>query len=297
MSYHSVELTPPAWLIALRKIIDHKLTLIITLFAITPILMLPVLFQVASESLENYLTNNTQMLKMTVFLHPQSNPQATLEWVDQINQLKEVKHAQLYDEKALQQTLGHLPELKQVEKTLGQSLFLNWVEIEFNELTLHNIQSVRQSLDSSELVESLHFNQKWLNEWHDFIGNFQVLIRIVSVLLLLSAALILANQTRLFIETQRRELYIKRLLGATQQQLQSAFIFIGLWYGALGGALALLALHISLLYLNQAMTLPFELFFSLSDSGIMVLICTLIGGVSASVATHLYTLGLSHESI
>lgn len=297
MSYHSVEITPPAWVIALRKIISHKLTLIITLLAITPILMLPVLFHVASQSLENYLSNNTQMLKMTIFLHPQSNPQDTLNWVDQINQLNEVKKAQLYDEKALQSILKPMPELKQIEKTLGQSVFLNWVEIEFNELNIDTIQNVQKRIEQSDWVESLHFNQKWLNEWHQFISNFQVLIRVVSILLIISAALILANQTRLFIETQKRELYVKRLLGATQQQLQGSFIFIGFWYGFLGGTLALISLHLSLVYLNQAMTLPFELFFSLSDSGIMVLICTLIGGVSASVATHLYTLGLSHESI
>jgi len=187
--------------------------------------------------------------------------------------------------------------LKQIEKTLGQSVFLNWVEIEFNELNIDTIKKVQTKVEQSDWVESLHFNQKWLNEWHQFISNFQVLIRVVSILLIISTALILANQTRLFIETQKRELYVKRLLGATQQQLQGSFIFIGFWYGLLGGVLALASLQLSLVYLNQAMTLPFELFFSLSDSGIMVLICTLIGGVSASVATHLYTLGLSHESI
>ena len=61
--------------------------------------------------------------------------------------------------------------------------------------------------------------------------------------------LVIGNTIRLDIQNRRQEIEVSKLLGASDAFVRRPFLYIGFWYGALGGliALALLAAGVLLL--------------------------------------------------
>ena len=60
----------------------------------------------------------------------------------------------------------------------------------------------------------------------------------IATLLLLSVLLIVSNKIRLNILNQRDEIEVLKLVGATNSFIQLPYIYIGAWYGFLGGVIA-----------------------------------------------------------
>lgn len=60
----------------------------------------------------------------------------------------------------------------------------------------------------------------------------------IAALLLLSVLLIVSNTIRLNILNQRDEIEVLKLVGATNSFIQLPYIYIGAWYGFLGGVIA-----------------------------------------------------------
>jgi cell division transport system permease protein len=61
---------------------------------------------------------------------------------------------------------------------------------------------------------------------------------------------IVGNTIRLDIQNRRQEIEVCKLIGATDAFVRRPFLYIGFWYGALGGLFALLLLGACLLLLG-----------------------------------------------
>jgi cell division transport system permease protein len=79
----------------------------------------------------------------------------------------------------------------------------------------------------------------------DWIGKLQAILSLlidiviaIAVLLLLSVLLIVSNTIRLNILSQRDEIEVLKLVGATNSFIQLPYLYIGAWYGFLGGIIA-----------------------------------------------------------
>jgi len=70
-------------------------------------------------------------------------------------------------------------------------------------------------------------------------------------MLLLAVLLITGNTIRLDIENRREEIEISKMLGATDAFIRRPFLYVGGWYGALGGLIALLMVSSALLLISQ----------------------------------------------
>ena len=79
----------------------------------------------------------------------------------------------------------------------------------------------------------------------DWIGKLQAILTLlvdiviaIAVLLLASVILIVSNTIRLNILNQRDEIEVLKLVGATNSFIQRPYLYVGAWYGLLGGVIA-----------------------------------------------------------
>src|SRR6266511_1794876 len=73
---------------------------------------------------------------------------------------------------------------------------------------------------------------------------FRVGVLAVAVVMLVSAAILIANTVRLAVFNRRKEIGIMRLVGATNWHIRTPFLIEGIIEGLLGGVAAILALFI-----------------------------------------------------
>ncbi len=100
--------------------------------------------------------------------------------------------------------------------------------------------------DAITEVDIAQFDFQWVKRLYGLIEIVQRGVLILAALLALAVLLIVGNTIRLGIENRREEIEIAKLCGATDAFIRRPFLYTGLWYGLLGGLIALLLVSSSL---------------------------------------------------
>jgi cell division transport system permease protein len=170
--------------------------------------------------------------------------------------------------------------------------------------TVYPKPSAAQSLDElrTELaklpkVELAQLDSEWAYKLEALLKFGRVVVLILASLLSLALVAITFNTIRLQILTQREEIEVSKLIGATNGFIRRPFLYFGAMQGLLGGITAWLIITVSLLLLNHQLGTLAHLYasqftlhpLSLGDSLTLLLFSMYLGWLGAwlSVARHL----------
>ncbi len=135
-----------------------------------------------------------------------------------------------------------------------------------------------QSIDSIEVTQ---FDYKWLQRLGRMMELGQAAVTILVLLFGLAVIVVVANTIRLDVASHAEEIEILALVGAGNAFVRQPFLYTGLWYGLMGGLLAVLLLGFTMLYLGRPLGLLLETYgtvFSLRGLGVRNSFWVLLGG-------------------
>lgn len=112
------------------------------------------------------------------------------------------------------------------------------------------IEALLKRLDALPEVDLAQLDMQWLQRLRSINETGQRGITILAILLSLSVLLVIGNTIRLAILNRQTEIRVIKLVGGTNTFVRRPFLYTGMWYGFLGGALAWIALLISLLIIS-----------------------------------------------
>ena len=121
---------------------------------------------------------------------------------------------------------------------------------QFNNAT-QSLKDLMLSVQTSTIVDETKLDTQWLQRM-DFILTIAKRI-ILTLALLLSAGVILvvSNTIRLMTQTHKSEMQILKFIGATNHYIRRPFLYHGLLYGCLGGAVAWLLVYLVFDWISQ----------------------------------------------
>lgn len=163
-----------------------------------------------------------------------------------------------------------LPWVMQVSPQHGST---QEVEAQVGELT-----GYLQSIDSIEVTQ---FDYKWLQRLGRMMELGQAAVTVLVLLFGLAVIVVVANTIRLDVASHAEEIEILALVGAGNAFVRQPFLYTGLWYGLMGGLLAVLLLGLTMLYLGRPLGLLLETYgtvFSLRGLGMLDSLWVLLGG-------------------
>ena len=159
------------------------------------------------------------------------------------------------------------------------------------------LDGLRGELAKLPGVESAQLDSAWAYKLEALLKFGRILVLILASLLSLALVAITFNTIRLQILTQREEIEVSKLIGATNAFIRRPFLYFGAIQGLLGGIAAWLIISISLLLLNYQLAALAQLYasqfalhpMSLGDSLTLLLFSMYLGWLGAwlSVARHL----------
>lgn len=157
-------------------------------------------------------------------------------------------------------------------------------------------QELLAKLEREPEVQQGKLDIMWLARLEGIISIFSDAVLVVSVLLLSSVLLITGNTIRLNILSNRAEIEVLKLIGATNAFVQRPFLYTGFWYGAIGGFLAWLVTIFMVYWMEDTVLNLAQLYnteFSIEGlvfNEIMLLFITAIGmGLSsAAISVNYY---------
>ncbi|MGI0119201.1 permease-like cell division protein FtsX [Zooshikella sp. RANM57] len=108
---------------------------------------------------------------------------------------------------------------------------------------VYHQQAIAQTLEQIKGVEQVQFDTAWIARLNAMLQLGQRAGAMLAGLFALAVILVIANTVRLAIESRREEIVVVKLVGATNAYVRRPFLYMGLWFGVLGGLLALVLVH------------------------------------------------------
>jgi len=106
-------------------------------------------------------------------------------------------------------------------------------------------------LKSLPEVEQAQLDMAWLKRLHAVMAVGQQAVLVLAGLLGAAVLLVIGNTIRLTIQNRRDEVVVLKLIGGSDAFIRRPFLYTGLWYGLLGGSLALALVHGSIYLLAE----------------------------------------------
>ena len=160
------------------------------------------------------------------------------------------------------------------------------------------LEALRDELQKWPKIEHVQLDSAWAHKLEALLKFGRLAVLILAVLLSFALVAVTFNTIRLQILTQRDEIEVSGLIGATHAFIRRPFLYFGLLQGLLGGAAAWLIIAASLALLNNNLAGLAQLYASsftlhppsAGDSLTLLLFSAYLGWLGAwlSVAQHLW---------
>lgn len=160
-----------------------------------------------------------------------------------------------------------------------------------------SLDALRAELAKLSRVEHAQLDSAWVHKLEALFRFTRLAVLILASLLSLALIAITFNTIRLQILTQRDEIEVTKLIGATNAFIRRPFLYFGTIQGLFGGLAAYLIISLSLFLLNLPLRTLAELYgsqfvlhpLSFGDSVSLLLFSAYLGCLGAwlSVARHL----------
>ena len=116
------------------------------------------------------------------------------------------------------------------------------------------LEALRVELQSISGVDQALLNAEWAKRLSTLLALSKKIIALISLLLALALMVIIGNTVRMQILTQKDEIEVSNLMGATTSFIRVPFLYAGILYGAFGGLLAILIVISVLQIFNDSIT-------------------------------------------
>ena len=270
---------------SLGVLFKHKAGTIMTVMVLGIAMFLPLGLYITLSNLEGMNLRQDEWSAVTVFfksgttqaevrrvaqeLETRLNPEAIV-MISPAEGMADFRDASGFGESLDMLEENPLPWVMQVSPQRGST---EQVEERVAELT-----GFLQSLDSIEVTQ---FDYKWLQRLGRMMELGQATVSVLVLLFGLAVVVVVANTIRLDVASHAEEIEILALVGAGNAFVRQPFLYSGLWYGLMGGLLAVILLGLTVLYLGRPLGLLLETYgtvFSLRGLGGQNTLWVLLGG-------------------
>jgi cell division transport system permease protein len=114
------------------------------------------------------------------------------------------------------------------------------------------LEALKNELQSIPGVEQAVLNTEWAKRLSTILALGTKIILFIATLLAIALLVIIGNTVRMQILTQKDEIVVSKLIGATTSFIRTPFLYAGMLYGLFGGLLAIMILTVIVQLYNQS---------------------------------------------
>jgi len=271
---------------------------LMTILVLGIALSLPTVFHVVYKNVERIGGQWNSASEISLFLKKNISEERVQVLINKLG---------LYDDIETVTYISRHQALEEFKEMSGFSKALNYLDENPLPavLVVIPVKSAMDAAGSKRLVAELEREQdidlvrvdiEWIEKLQAIFSLLADIVIGIAVLLLLSVLLIVSNTIRLNILNQREEIEVLKLVGATNRFIQLPYIYIGAWYGFLGGMIAwlfslvlVLFLESSVLNLTGLYQVNFELIsLNLNESLVLLMTAAVLGFIASFISVKQY---------
>lgn len=199
------------------------------------------LFGVATHNLHQALQRIEERVEVVAYLRDGARPSEITVLEEDVARMEEVRGVRFVSrEDALEAARRDLPEFEELFVGLDVNPLPASLEIELMEgyRTPAAVARVAERLTIYPFVEDVRYGQEWVDRLYLLQRIGALTTTVLGGAFAVVAALIIGTAIRIAIFARREEIYVMRLVGATNGFVRRPFLLEGAFTGALGGLMA-----------------------------------------------------------
>ena len=248
-------------LAALGQLSRQPVATLLTVGVIAIALALPASLQLLVQGGQRMAGSWADIRDFSVYLKPGTSLGVARDLARTLAEHKGVQETRVIEVDAALAEFGRDPAFGDALKALRQNPLPHTLVVRPDpEAAPAELDALKAELGARPEVDLVQLDTQWLARLAAILDVLRRGIWIAAVLLVAAVVFIVGNTIRLDIQNRRQEIEVSKLLGATDAFVRRPFLYIGFWYGALGGALALLLVVAGLLLLRGPLARLLQLY-------------------------------------
>ncbi len=217
---------------SLHRLFVHPVSSLLTLMVIGLALALPALLMILQLNSQSLITLAKQQSVLTLYLPGSADLDSAR---TRLRALPGVQQLHIQDAKSSLLEFEALTHTSGTADLLGRNPMPAVITIEPMQHDLANMTQMTHKIQTLFPDADVELDAAWMQRLFD---SLEIMHRLfISLFAGMSLAVLLAitNTIRLAVESRRDEVVLLKLLGATHRMVRRPFLYMGFWYGLLGG--------------------------------------------------------------
>lgn len=286
-----------AGLRAARQMVRQPFNTLLAALVVGIAAALPATGYMLLGNLQRLAGNVSAAPEISVFMQPGASADVVKDSEKKVRALAREGRVELISRDAALKRFRDNDALAEILDALPDNPFADAFVVRLKDADAERLEALRADLAKLPEVEHVQLDSDWAKRLDALIALGRQALTMLAGVLGLGLVAVTFNTIRLQLLTQRDEIEVSRLLGATDAWIRRPFHWFGALQGLLGGALAGLLTLVATRMLAQPMSelaglysLEFVLRpLAVLDWAVLLALCALLGwlGASASVRRHL----------
>ena len=203
-------------------------------------LALPLLFWLAFNNARDLSGGLREAREVTVFLTPALDAKAAANFAAELRKRDDVADVVL---RTPEQGLAEFRQLSgfgEALDVLKDNPLPNVLVVTPRSVPEGDNPPLVEEVRADARADLVQYDAAWRRRLSDILGFGERAVAVIAALLALATLLVIGNTVRMDIQARAEEIAVMQLIGASDGFVRRPFLYSGLWYGLLGGALALI---------------------------------------------------------
>lgn len=209
----------------------------LTWLVIAIALLLPTLFYISLQALNSQTETWQEGGQITLYLTSGTSQESGQTLAGELAERSEIARTEFISQEmaweSFNQVLSLESDLELAENPLPASIIAVPVQQEKADL-----EALLLMLRDLPEVADIQIDLAWIDRLNRLLDLARSVVMLLSLILSIAVLLIVGNTIRLSIESRKGEVQTIKLLGATDAWVRRPFMYLGLWYGLIGGLAA-----------------------------------------------------------
>ncbi|PKO47722.1 MAG: ABC transporter permease [Betaproteobacteria bacterium HGW-Betaproteobacteria-22] len=242
--------------LVLNRMRHHAWSTFMICLVIGVALCLPSLFYLGVDNLSKLADHMQQDTEISLFLK-QDTDAATIQQIEQqLAKNDAIRHYHLVTKEEAWQQLKVKSESNQDLNGAIHALENNPLPdaffIQAKSAVPDELETLKSALQNISGVEHALLNTEWVKRLATLLNLGEQFIFFIALLLAIVLLVIIGNTVRMQILTQKDEIEVSYLIGATNSFIRTPFLYAGMLYGLLGGLLAVAMMMFIIMTFNYS---------------------------------------------
>ncbi|MDF1763465.1 MAG: permease-like cell division protein FtsX [Oleibacter sp.] len=236
----------------LLRLLERPIGSLMTWMVIAIALTLPGALWMALDNLSQLTGRFQQSGSISVYLSPGTSDARASELMSRIQVMDYVEKTRYISPEQALIEFRNASGLSEALDLLKENPLPGVILVEPNlQAPVDIVQQLQKSLQKEASVDSADLDTAWLDRMQALLDLSRRVVWVMGCLLALAIVLVVGNTIRLSIAARVDEIRVIKLVGGTNAWVRRPFLYMGLWFGLVGGLMSWILLVLSWIILRS----------------------------------------------